>query len=291
MHPKITIGMIVLNEEEYIWHNLKQHYDFAHQIVVVEGSVLKYPNSNVLPNGRSTDKTAEIVKNFPDPKNKIEFIQPTRRWKDKVEQRNQYLQRATGDFLIVIDADEFYTKADQQLLNREFATHRNVLLFKFERAVKNASHRRGIIHFWYGFKHQVIGGYWDIPHNRIYRQVSGMKYVDSHNHPTYLNGVRSDRLSGRFVAQTKAKCYHAGFVKKLVNIRDKNRLYLNRGEGREPQPNIRKLRQMYIDCRTAWETWKPGISLPHGAKIVPYAGHIPEALLKHPYHKKGFSNG
>jgi hypothetical protein len=72
-------------------------------------------------------------------------------------------------------------------------------------------------------------------------------------------------------------------VKNVCNQRDKNQFYLNRGEGKEKDPNIRARRKMYIDCRTSYETWRQDKKLPHGAQVHPFKQALPEKLLDHPY--------
>ena len=66
--------------------------------------------------GLSTDSTAEIVRSFPDPWQKIRFIQHG--WAaDKCELRNRYLELAGEGMLAVLDADEFYTNKSQSLIS------------------------------------------------------------------------------------------------------------------------------------------------------------------------------
>lgn len=286
--PKVSVCAIALNEEEYIEYALKGIYSWCHEIIIIEGAVELYPRDRVTKNGSSTDKTIEIINNFPDSQNKIIFVQNNGFWKDKMHQRSEYLKRVTGTHVLVLDVDEFYTLNDLDYLLYEMESNPHIQLFEFQRARKYNPDERGIIHFWYGFDKHVIGGYWDVPHNRIYKMISGMKYIDNHNHPTYPNGMRTDRLAKNLRMTTAVRCYHTGFTKKLENIVDKNQFYVNRGEGKEEELKIRKMRQMYVDCRKAWESWSPGDILPHGATIHTYLDEVPKILESHPYYKEGF---
>lgn len=274
--PKFSICTIALNEEEYIENVLRNFYDWecCHQIIIVEGAVKLYPKDNVK-KGHSTDRTIEIIKNFPDPQNKIVLVQGE--WKNKMEQRSQYAKRITGDYMFVVDADECYIKADLDILKNEVLSKPNVELWRFNQD-PNPS-RRGIIHFWHGIDKHVIGGYWNVPHNRIYKFSKGLRYTTNHNHPAKKNGkaVVKDNVK---TETTKIKCYHLGFSKCKQNMADKIQFYKNRGEGKEKNPQLRKRRQMYVDCRDAWFNWKPGNKLPHGAKVLPYNGPLPEVLQR-----------
>lgn len=264
--PKVIICMIAINEEQFIEANLKHIYDWdcCHEIIIVEGAVEKYPSQNINLDGSSKDRTVEIIKNFPDPQNKIKLIQG--KWKNKEEQRSQYATRVTGDYMFVIDVDEFYTKKDLEILKQEMIDNPNVLQFRFARPL-------GIVHFWHGLERRVVGGYWDVPHQRIYKYIKGMKYIDNHNHPTLPlpDGRRMDQIKdvGTFI-ETKVICYHLGFARNFQQVRDKQNFYYNRGE--------KETRPMYSECREAWFSWKPGMALPHGARVIPYNGPMPEVF-------------
>jgi glycosyltransferase involved in cell wall biosynthesis len=279
--PKVSVCMIVLNEAEYITHTLRQIYnwDCCHEIIIVEGSVALYPRENLAPDGLSGDGTTALIKAFPDPEKKIVYVSGT--FADKVAQRNEYAKRVTGTHVLVLDADEFYTNHSLDLLAEDLQAHPDTELFTFNFSA-NLSERT-YYHLWYSFKQHVIGGYWNIPHNRIYKWASGTKYTgEDHNHPTKVDGTK---LQHQFVkaVSTKAICIHTGFVKSVTNQKDKNDFYVNRGEGKEKDPKIRARRQMYVDCRRAYETWKPGVTLPHDAQVLSFNLALPESLLDHPY--------
>jgi len=261
---KVTIAMIVLNEAEFIEKNLKQHYVWegsdVHQIIIVEGSVELYPKRNITPQGLSTDKTAEIINNFPDPENKIEFIQGM--WKDKSHQRNQYAKRVSDntDYLIVIDCDEFYTKNNQrkisEFLKSDKKKHHSILFPQ--------------VHLWKSFKNQVVGGYWAVPHLRLYRWHLGCHYGSNHNELISLPGHNYHIRDDEFIETRDFCCIHFGFFRSDIFVRDKQDYYYNRGE--------KATRPMYSDCREMSFNWKEGYVLPHGSKVILYEGEILEVF-------------
>jgi hypothetical protein len=111
---------MVLNEEAYVEYTLKSMYDFFEEIIIVEGAT-QYA-LNVTPDGLSTDRTAEIIKDFPDPENKIVFRQvgwvPSKR-----ELRNMSLRIANikqNDILMIQDYDEVWTPEAYATMDNHF---------------------------------------------------------------------------------------------------------------------------------------------------------------------------
>ncbi len=106
---RFSFVMIVLNGMPFIEYSLKSVYDFAHEIIIVEGAV-----ENCMfaagPDGSSTDGTVEFIKSFPDPRKKVRLIQG--RWPEKCEMQNEALKYVTGDYVWLIDSDEVYKHGD-----------------------------------------------------------------------------------------------------------------------------------------------------------------------------------
>lgn len=85
---KISLCMIVKNEEKYIKMCLENALKLADEAIVVDTG--------------STDKTIEIIKEFGD---KVKLIK--HKWNnDFAESRNISLDNATGDWILILDADE-----------------------------------------------------------------------------------------------------------------------------------------------------------------------------------------
>jgi hypothetical protein len=107
--PKIAFGMIVFEGDYVLQECLEQVYPYAEQILIAEGPV-KYWQDR----GRttSTDKTNEILDNFPDPENKIKIVRG--QYSEKDEQCNAYLKNMNDDidYLWNLDSDELYLSED-----------------------------------------------------------------------------------------------------------------------------------------------------------------------------------
>lgn len=66
--PRITFGVIMLNEEPFMRYNLRSLYPFAHEMIVVEGASEKAATI-ATPDG--TLDLLHCFKEEEDPKNKI----------------------------------------------------------------------------------------------------------------------------------------------------------------------------------------------------------------------------
>ena len=106
---KISFVMIVLNGMPFIEAALKSIYDFAHEIIIVEGTVEKCIFA-ANQDGSSTDGTIKFIRSFPDPQNKIKLIQG--KWPEKCEMQNKALDMCSGDYIWLVDSDEVWRKKD-----------------------------------------------------------------------------------------------------------------------------------------------------------------------------------
>lgn len=92
MENKISLCMIVKNEEKHLENCLNSIRDLADEIIIVDTG--------------STDRTKEIAKNYTD---KIFDFQ----WNESFsEARNFSLSQATKDWILILDADESISKED-----------------------------------------------------------------------------------------------------------------------------------------------------------------------------------
>jgi len=116
MQARITFGIIVLNGEPFLRYNLRALYPFAHEIIVVEGAC---PSASgvATPDGHSRDDTMATLRRFKadeDPENKVILVTAEDAghtngfWSEKDEMSQAYADRATGNYVWQIDADEFY---------------------------------------------------------------------------------------------------------------------------------------------------------------------------------------
>lgn len=277
-HPctKITFGTILLNEAKFIGMNLIQHYDFCDQWILVEGACQGYPTRKVTSNGLSMDNSASQILIFPDPLDKIRLIQHG--WTKsagenaKSELRNQYIKYCKGEFLVVVDADEFYIHDDLKLAIAGFEDPKVYAITLPQ------------IHFWKNINNFITGEYYDIAHTRIYRYIAGMKYITNHNFPE-IGGKTGPMLGHKKIPRTMKKnkdsayryeepcCYHMGFAKDADDMRDKSDYYINRGEA--------TTRPVTTSSRDAWFT----DNLPEKCAVYKWNGALPEVLdpLKEAY--------
>lgn len=267
----IALGTILLNEQKFIGLSLFQHYDFCEKWVLVEGTCLGYPTRKVTLLGLSKDKSSDIIQLFPDPLNKIKYVQHG--WTSsggedaKSELRNAYLKYISEDFLVVLDADEFYRKHD---------------LVEAFKVFKNSNDHAVVlpqVHFWKSTERYITGEYYDISHTRIYKNMPGMKYIRNHNFPE-LNGTFTYELGQFKFSRTQIekgnktfdwkepRCYHMGFAKDYDDMRDKSDYYVNRGED--------ITRKSTTESRAAWFDDK----LPEKCRIKKWSGEIPFVLRK-----------
>lgn len=269
-----TVGMIVLNEERFIKKNIENllRWNDLVRIVIVEGSDINYPKNNVTADGLSKDNTGNIINELVNKYDRILYVKKGFA-NCKQDLRNEYINNVIGSHLFVIDADEFYSHDDLNRLSHEvLASPNDIIQWEFQRDLIKDNIFGGIVHFWHSLKHRVVGGYYSIPHQRIYRIVDGMKYDTSHNHPS-IYGKRYDEMRDRW-SKTSITCYHAGFMKDLKNMRDKQNYYYNRGE--------KKDRPMYSNTRELWFNWDgKTMEYPeHKIKILDYNGFIPDVLME-----------
>ena len=88
--PKITALLITFNEEEFIRDYISS-MDFVDELIIVDSF--------------STDKTSDIIKEFPH----VKLYQ--RKFDDFSSQKNYAIEKALNDWIIFFDADEVITKS------------------------------------------------------------------------------------------------------------------------------------------------------------------------------------
>ncbi len=275
---RVMLATLCLNEMEWLPKLYEQHKNWPGLVswVFVEAADKVYAEINpdmVSHMGLSVDGTTDFLRSINIPGHLIhkEFgitshPDPA---KGKIPARQFYLDiadKVQPDIVIALDADEFYTHDAQasicRILEREHTKSNDSFIFK----LRNLWRPPSIAHYPL-FHAEVVGGYWDMTHCHWWRWKKGMKYGNSHNGPDGYGPPR------RFDDHpSNPQCIHMGFASRLRERHAKHQYYVARGEGRTDH------RQRYVDCRSAFETWEPGVVLPQGATLLPYYGPIPEVF-------------
>ena len=262
------LAAICLNEEQFIGAWLRYHYPSFDRIIICEGAARNYPRYAITSHGLSLDKTASIIKAFPDPDRKITFIQYGWAGPDvsvdpcvpaKIELRNVYADHILQDaYVYTLDVDEFLHPTFVATLNKHMD------------AVPQAnSCFVPQLHLWQDTEHYITGGYANISHCRLYRWQSGSRYKVSHNWPSSPDGT----LLSDHRIQPKLKCdegvliapaiVHYGFCENKQSMREKNLYYISRGE-KQSRPATTEFRDYALR----------GIK-PSDCEVRPYRGFLP----------------
>ena len=280
--PTLVKCLAVHNEEDWVEANLANCYDEFDIIRVVEGAVVGRPGSTE--DGHSTDATLELVRNFPDPEDKIELYTRDRHFKSLEEQKQTFLNLASeGEWLFIVDCDEFYLKGDVE-------------------RVRNAIRKRPtaseiiptFLHFYRDIYHvRASHPEWQPQHQRIIRYREGLKY---HTHPvatdaqgkcTYFDpGYQLDRytMPGLYI-------FHYGHAKSKDFHEMKQKFYkseLEKFKLEDGTDASDKFDDKFIEFMEYTEDL---------SQILTYEGKHPEEIEKHPvaqyresfYEDKSFS--
>ncbi len=166
---KLVKCLGVHNEEGWIEYNLRNNYDEFDIIRVVEGAVEVRTLST--PDGHSTDKTLQLIREFPDPDNKIELITGDRYFKSLEEQKQTFVDYGKeGEWLFIVDCDEFYLEGEIDRVRKAIQKH-----------PKATEIIPTFLHFYRDFFHvRAPHPEWQPQHQRIIRYQPGLRY---HTHP------------------------------------------------------------------------------------------------------------
>lgn len=284
--PRIMLCTIALNEIEWLDLLYRQHKDWPGLVnwCFVESADRVYAETNpdmVVAGGLSIDGTSNLLRNMADLDRRVTYVPfglttDPRPEQGKCQARQQYLniaEQVKPDWLVVVDSDEFYTYDAQAEINRliqQLSPTITGAMFKQRHIWKPATSPLSL------FQEEVIGGYWQVPHLRVWRWQPGMSYKQNHNWPEDRHGNLLNRQVIRFNRLPNTpECIHLGYASSLKSRTAKHDYYRQRGEGGTSD----RKRSYYLDCRNAWEQYQPGDQLPHGAQVIPYNEPIPEVFL------------
>jgi hypothetical protein len=266
--PRI-LAAICLNEEEFIGSWLAYHYDAFDRIILCEGAARDYPRVAVTSEGLSTDRTAALIRAFPDPRAKITFVQhgwagpehnPDDSIPAKIELRNGYAALIDEGYVFTLDVDEYLHPTYVEELIDVMGDHPDVHACAIPQ-----------LHLWQDSSHYITGGYADVPHVRLYRWPRGARYVVSHNWPSAPGGRSLSDSYLRMPLQvddavlTAPALLHFGFCEPKEAMLAKNYYYVMRGEYRS-RPLTTEFRAAAFGGRT-----------PEGCAVHPYRGFLPRS--------------
>jgi ADP-heptose:LPS heptosyltransferase/glycosyltransferase involved in cell wall biosynthesis/predicted O-methyltransferase YrrM len=240
--PRFSFVMIVLNGMPFIEYSLKSIYEFAHEVIIVEGAVEKCMFA-ANPDGSSTDETAKFIKSFPDPERKIKLIQG--RWPEKCEMQNEALRHVTGDYVWLVDSDEVYKPEHLDEIKRILTNDPSITQVNF---IPD--------NFWKGLDYIFVSPRFFEPayhYRRLFKYVPGAVFI-SHRPPTMMwpDSQRTTEqmhlLDGNTTRETGIVPYHYSYVLDK-QVRQKIELYHRYGWGSDW--NI-DLLEWYRECFLKW---------------------------------------
>ncbi len=274
--PKFSFVTIVLNGMPFLPHALQAVYDFAHEIIIVEGAV-KNCSFAANPDGSSVDGTVECIRRFSDPQKKIRLIQGA--WPEKCEMQNAALAHVTGDYVWLMDSDEIYRRAD------------------LDKVADMVRHEPGIMqlnlipdNFWKGFDHLMVSPFFFAPeahYRRIFKFKPGAVFT-THRPPTLVwpGETRSTEemncISGEITRSMGIIPFHYSYIVES-QVAQKIELYNRYGWGKGWQLD------MNLWFRECWQTWTPENRSQiesrwpvwtggKGSRTVPFTGEHPEVM-------------
>lgn len=143
---KVSYVMNVLNGEPFLGYQLASIYPYAHEIIITEGAYTRFAHA-ATPDGHSTDRTLQVIADFPDPQNKITLISHDGFWEDRCEMCNGFMEAVTGEVIWQVDVDEFYFPWVHESVEG---------LFEADEALDRVSFR--VREFFAALDYEVVGG-------------------------------------------------------------------------------------------------------------------------------------
>jgi glycosyltransferase involved in cell wall biosynthesis/Tfp pilus assembly protein PilF len=193
---KLSVCLIVKNEEQFLAQCLKSIHGLAEQVVVVDTG--------------STDRTVEIAKSFGAEVHSFAWCD------DFSAARNAALEHATGDWVLMLDADE-ELPAGQHAQLRADMKGADVIALRLPLVNKGEeAHGR---HF--------------VP--RLFRNAPGVFYYSRIHEQVFPSLVQIGKAWGMKTAMGTAELLHHGYSKEIV--RDRNKI----------ERNLKLLRQAVVE--------------------------------------------
>jgi glycosyltransferase involved in cell wall biosynthesis/ADP-heptose:LPS heptosyltransferase/ubiquinone/menaquinone biosynthesis C-methylase UbiE len=275
---KLSFVMIVLNGMPFIEFSLKAIYNFAHEIVIVEGAVEKCLFAANL-DGSSRDNTVELIKSFHDPSNKIRLIQGI--WSEKMEMQNKALEYISGDYVWLVDSDEVYKEKDIETILNMLMDDPTITQINF---IPD--------NFWKGFDYLFVSPFFfenAAHYRRLFKYEKGARFT-SHRPPTlFLPGLNKTTEEIHTIDGIKTRemgifPYHYSYVFK-EQVSQKIELYNRYGWGKSW--NI-DLNLWFTECYLKWtpenriqvESQYPVWTGGNNSRTQLFQGEHPEVIKK-----------
>jgi glycosyltransferase involved in cell wall biosynthesis len=293
---RFSFGMIVFNGEYFLRQVLDGVYDFAHEIVVIEGSdQISRPLANA--QGGSTDETWEILQNYPDPKGKLKLFRGT--FKDKDEQSNAFMSHLTGDFVWLLDSDEMYQPADMERIARALVDDPDLMAVQMRHRV-----------FFGGLDRIAQGRHWEWEFWRVHRLYPGARYIGHRPvnilHPCGQTMNDMKHISADQLDEWGIRMYHYSYVLDQ-QVEEKMRYHAQWRPTKYPRE--RDVNYFHYDyLEKIWRPWKtdrqrvereygisPNIYRDADGNVlkdrtVPFTGEHPPAMRTHPLYRQTFGS-
>ena len=198
---KLSVCMIVKNEEQYLKQCLESIKNLADEIIIVDTG--------------STDKTKEIANKYT---NKVyNFL-----WNnDFAEARNVSLKQATGDWILILDADESLSEGDCNEI-KELLKNPEADAYYFTcRTYSNDSSKAN----WFSSKDdlykesKIANGFWT---SKVLRLFKKGYYFEGKIHETPILSIRENK--GR-IFDTDIAIHHYGELKNDSYQKSKQKTY------------------------------------------------------------------
>ena len=198
VQPKISLAMIVKDEEDVLEECLNSVKDLADEIIIVDTG--------------STDNTKAIAQKYTD--KVFDF-----KWNDDfAEARNESLKYAGGDWILILDADEELDgqgkKIIKQAINNQTTEVYSLPQLHYTNQFINQT---GFQHI----NHPKFKGYFVSEVIRLFRKQEGLRF-DYCVHETILESAKK---LGKGIALLDAPIHHHQELKGMENIHQKQENY------------------------------------------------------------------
>ncbi len=273
----VSVGILAYNSMDYLPYLIKNIYDVADQILIVEGAVKDMGKHNTN-NWHSNDGTYEWLteygdNNLNDPYGKILIIAKSdnKPWDNKIEMQNQIAGRITKDIYIKMDADEFWSVNNIK----------DIIDYMQKKTCVDVI-RMPFVHLWTSFSLQAkdAGGKWCTKPPRVWRWRPGFRHLKSFNFFVDKNkdNINVDEPFYRVIEWNGEPVYHFGYVRTLKRIEEKLQYYKFRGVERIVKEKV------YINWKDLGDSTQPTQDVRSWAEKFDKET-LPDILKSHPYYE------